>query len=64
MQCIDMQHMCCMCITPLENWFKKLHPSLYLTFQVTFQDPGSLVSFGLCIFMLVVFRIKQIQSAC
>lgn len=65
MQSVDIQCSACGCVFLLwKTALEKIHPSLYFTLQVTFQDPGSLVYFGLCIFMLIVFRIKKIQSAC
>lgn len=53
---------CSTCVGVFLLWktaLKKDPSQFYFTFQVTFQDPGSLVYFGLCIFMLIVFRIEN-----
>lgn len=58
----DTQCSACLCVSlPWKTALKKMHPNLYFTFQVTFQDSGSLVYFGLCIFMLSVFRVKNFK---
>ena len=62
MQSVGIQCSMCVCVLLLRKTaLKKIHPNLYFTFQVTFQDPGSLVYFGLCIFTLIVFRIKNFK---
>lgn len=62
MRSVDVQRSACVCVFLLwKTALKEIHPNLYFTFQVTFQDPGSLVYFGFCIFMLIVLRIKNFK---